>query len=258
MSGIGSGSIYLDNVFLRRVPDPAAANWVTLVPFGASWRFSTNNPGSIWFVPGFDDSGWPRGQAKFGAGGGPTNVVTRLPQWLPNYYFRTQFNLADTNLEELLLSATCTDVSVSAIFPLRVFLNGRLIPSFIDAVTMQGNETRYFDLVPYVQLFKPGLNTLAVQIGNTWSDYDDVAFDVSLKAVTYRAFVPNLAVRRSADATELVADTPLGTIWQLQSCDTLSELNWRNLQSFTNTAGALQTIAAPATGSQAFYRLVPY
>ena len=190
MSGVGSGSIYLDNVFLRRVPDPAAGNWTTLVPFGASWHFSTNNPGSSWFVPGFDDSGWPRGHAKFGAGSGPTNVVTRLPQWLPNYYFRTQFNLADTNIEELLLSATCTDVSVSAIFPLQVFLNGKVVPSFVDAVTMQGNETRHFDLVPYISLLKPGLNTLAVKIGNTWSDYDDVAFDVSLKAVSYRRFVP--------------------------------------------------------------------
>jgi hypothetical protein len=258
MSGVGSGSIYLDNVFLRRLPDPAAGNWTTLLPFGASWHFSTNNPAGNWFAPGFNDSGWPRGRAKFGAGSGPTNVVTRLPQLLPNYYFRTQFNVADTNIEELLLSATCTDVSVSAFFPLRVFLNGKPIPSFIDAVTMQGNETRYFDLVPYISFLKPGLNTLAVQIGNTWSDYDDVAFDVSLKAVTYRAFVPNLAVRRSADATQLAADTPPGTIWQLQSCDTLSEPNWRILQTFTNTEGAIQTIPAPATGAQAFYRLVPY
>ncbi len=258
MSGTGSGSIYLDNVFLRRIPDPAAGNWTTLVPFGASWHFSTSNPGSSWFVPGFDDSGWPRGHAKFGAGSGPTNVVTRLPQWLPNYYFRTQFNLADTNIEELLLSATCTDVSVSAIFPLQVFLNGKVVPSFVDAVTMQGNETRHFDLVPYISLLKPGLNTLAVKIGNTWSDYDDVAFDVSLKAVIYRPFVPKLAVQRLADATELAVVTPPETIWQIQSCDTLSEANWRVLQTFTNTAGTRRTIPAQVTGSQAFYRLVPY
>src|ERR1051325_1509669 len=42
-TGNGSGSIYLDNIFFRQIPAPAATNWATLVPFGAAWHFTNRS-----------------------------------------------------------------------------------------------------------------------------------------------------------------------------------------------------------------------
>jgi hypothetical protein len=181
----GSGSVYIDNVFFRPIPAPTATNWTTCVPFGSTWHYFTNTPPPNWFASDFDDSAWPIGTAKFGAGTGPTNIVTRVPQHCPAYYFRKQFVLASADFEELLLSATCTDDSGSAPYPIRVFLNGSEVNSRIETVTAQGNETRYFDLIPFASLLQSGTNTIAVLVSNYWSTWDDVAFDVSLKAIPY-------------------------------------------------------------------------
>lgn len=260
-----TGSVYLDNVFLRRLPAPSATNWTTLVGFGATWRYLAGAPAG-WFGTGFDDHAWPLGTAKFGAGSGPTNVVTLLPQLLPHYYFRRQFILSSINFEELLLAATCTDVSVSAYYPLQVYLNGRIVPSFIDTVTMQGNDVRYFDLTPFIPYLRAGTNTLAIQLGNYWSDFDNVAFDVSLKAVPHHsAATPRLELH-SNQPPVLSVTTPAGTIWRVESCDSLATNNWQIMQVFTNTGTGAQIISdtgqngrpAPSTVRSRFYRLVPF
>lgn len=267
ITGAGSGSIYLDDVFFRQIPNPGATSWSTIVPFGAVWRYMTNPPPANWFSARFDDRSWPLGRAKFGAGSGPTNIVTRLPQLLPNFYFRRQFTLASTNIEELLLSATCTDVSVATIYPLGLFLNGIGIPAVIDTVTMQGNETRYFDLTPYASLLQIGTNTIAAEIGNTWSDYDDIAFDISLKGVMYHPILPCVSLQWSnAVGPILSVESPADTIWQLQSSDTISQKDWQVLQTFTNTSGGAQSFldtgqngrTPPGTTTNRFYRVVPY
>jgi hypothetical protein len=262
-----SGSIFLDDVFFRQVPPPSATNWTTLVPFRSSWRYSTNSPPSNWVTSNFNDSSWPLGTAKFGNGSGPTNIVTRLPQWLSAYYFPRKFVVTSTDLEELLLSATCTDASVAAIYPLRIFLNGTEIETFIDAVTMQGKETRYFDLLPFAHLLRPGTNVIAILLGNTWSDYDDLAFDISLKAVPYHPILPRLNFQHSGSSGPAISvETPRGSVWSLRSCDEMSTGPWQPMLNFTNTAGGLQTFQdtgqngrpLPASVARRFYRLTPY
>jgi len=266
VNGVGSGSVFLDNVFFRQIPDPVATNWSTLIPFGASWRYSTNPPPSNWVAADFDSTGWPVGNAKFGAGSGPTNIATRIPQFLAHYYFRKDFLVSSTNLEELLLSATCTDVDVFRLYPLQLFLNGKAVPATIDTVTMQGNEIRYFDLVPYVSLLKPGINSIAVELGNTWSDYDDIAFDLSLKAVLYSPTTSRLILNYSNSfSPSLTAETGPGSIWEIQSSDAMSSNGWELFQTFTNSTGGPQTFIdqgqnnrlPPGTVSNRFYRLVP-
>ena len=259
-----SGSFYLDNFFFRQIPAPTATNWTVLVPFGATWRFFTNAPPAGWAAAGYDDTAWPAGKAKLGNGSGPASLVTPLPQWKPNYYFRARFNVASTNIEELLLSAICTDVN-----PVRLWLNGTEIKSPMDVVTPAGNETRYFDLTPFAGLLLSGTNTIAVQLPNTWgSDYDDIAFDLSLKAVPSQAIVsPRLTLRwPAAGLPVLCAETPAGTIWQLQSSDRLAPFNWQPMLTFTNGPGGIQNFqdtgqnarALPDTIPSRCYRLVPY
>jgi hypothetical protein len=268
ISSPGSGSIYLDNVFFRRIPNPSATNWNVLVPFGSAWRFYSTPPSTNWYASGFNDISWPVGQAKFGAGSGPTNILTTLPQTQPAYYFRKKFNVVSTNIEELLLCATCTDNYAGTLCPLRVFINGTLINSTIEAVSGQGNETLYFDLTPFNQLLRPGTNTLAVRIGNTWApDWDDVAFDVSLRAVLADASASQLNMQGHPPLnTTLSVQTPSGTVWRLESCDDLRSPNWQLVQVITNTTGVTQSIqdsgqngrVPPASARSRFYRLVPF
>ncbi|HWV98981.1 MAG TPA: hypothetical protein VNZ64_04735 [Candidatus Acidoferrum sp.] len=268
ISAPGSGSIYLDNIFFRQIPSPSATNWTVWVPFGSTWRFFAAAPPANWFAANFNDAAWPVGAAKFGAGGGPTNVVTALPQMLPAYYFRKTFNVASTDFEELLLCATCTDVYGGTICPLGVFINGTEVKSTIEAVSGQGNEVLYFDLTPFAQLIQPGANTIAVKLGNTWaSDWDDVAFDVSLRAVLYHPVVPRLTAQNApSSAPRLSVETPPGSIWQIQSCDDLALAAWQVVRTFTNTTGGVQTFQdtgqngrVPAVNVRSrFYRLAPF
>jgi hypothetical protein len=179
-----SGSIYLDNVFFRALPALTATNWTELIPFHSTWRYETNAPAD-WFAADFDDSSWPVGSAKFGAGAGPKNIITQLPPQLPVYYFRRDFTVPSVGCEELLLSGTCTDAG----YPPDIYLNGtRLVTSGIDIVSNQGNDVGYFDLTPFANLLQAGTNTIAVGLNNVWQPtWDDVAFDLDLKAVPLEA-----------------------------------------------------------------------
>src|SRR6185503_10447081 len=143
------------------------------------------------------------------------------------YYFRKQFSVSSSDIEELLLACTCTDDSGSALYPLRFFINGTEINATIDTVTAQGNETRYYDLTPFAGLIQEGTNTVAVLLRNYWSTWDDVAFDISLKAVIYQPPTARLDLRIAAGLPSISITAPVGTIWQIQSCDSLVSPVWQ-------------------------------
>jgi hypothetical protein len=267
IAAAGSGSVYLDNIFFRPLPPPGSTNWTNWISLGSTWKFFTTTPPTKWTASDFNDSAWPLGQGKFGAGGGPTNIVTPLPSQRPAYYFRKQF-VGTPAIEELMLAATCTDDYGGAISPLRVFLNGTEVKSSgIEAVSGAGNEVRYFDLTPFAQLLKVGTNTIAVQLSNTWDPtWDNVAFDLSLKAVLFPVTTPHLSVSGAVgNATQLVLETPTNTIWKIESCDGFTEGPWRLVQMITNGAGRLNLLDSgqngrlpPSAVNTRFYRLVPF
>lgn len=255
----GSGSLFIDNVFFRPLPAPASTNWTALIPFGATWRFSATAPPAEWHQPYFDDLAWPIGQAKFGAGSGPRNIVTPLPLSRPAYYFRKEFTL-NTAPEELLLSATCTDAYGGVVYPLRVFLNGvELKTSGIETVTGQGNDVRYYDLHPFIPLLHTGINTIAVILNNAvTTGWDDVAFDLSLKIIPSKSAQTHLGITRQSAAVLLQATTPIGTIWKLDACDAPGFNDWRTLQIFTNLSTAPRSISVSNQKPSCFFRLAPY
>jgi hypothetical protein len=258
----GSGALYLDNLFFRQIPSPTSTNWTTLIPFGSGWHYLAAPPVGSWTSLTYNDAAWLSGTAKLGNGSGPQNLVTLLPQLIPNYYFRKKFVLNSTNMEELLLSATCTDIN-----PLRLFLNGVEVKSTLDVVSLQGNEVRYFDLSPFASLLQAGTNIIAAQLSNTWgTDYDDIAFDLRLQAVFTATTDQHLKVQYAAGGNPtLIAETPIGTYWQLQSRDGIAA-NWQFMQAFTNTTGLPQAFfdtgqngrALPSAVRSRFYRLVPF
>jgi hypothetical protein len=262
-----NGSIYLDNLFFRALPQPSDSRWTNLFSFGASWRYLTTTPTTNWFATNFNDSAWQLATAKFGHGSGPTNIVTQLPANQSAYYFRKTFPVTQTNLEELLLAATCTDDYDGVIYPLKIFLNGtELITSGIEAVSDTGNEIKYFDLAPFINLLKPGTNTIAVILNNTWqSTWDNIAFDLSLEAIS--TAVPSAArisaIRYNAANVELEISATLGTSWRVESSTTPAG-PWQLVQTLNSIASSPvwitdsgQNLLGRISGTPArFYRLV--
>jgi hypothetical protein len=197
-------------------------------------------------------------KAKFGAGSGPTNVTTRLPQLKAAYYFRKQFTAPAGEIDDLLLSATCTDASNAAYYPISIYLNGTEIPSTTELTTAQGNEELCFDLTPFANLILPGTNLLAVKLRNYWADWDDVAFDVGLKARVRNSQSTRLELI-SAIPCRLRALSAPGTIWNLQTRSGEQE-PWRTVQSFTNLTGTvlLNDSASTQSNECRLYRLAPF
>lgn len=273
-----SGSIYLDNIFFRSLPDPASASWTELIPFRSIWRYNTTTPPANWFTPNFNDLTWPLGTAKFGAGTGPANIVTTLPQRQPVYYFRRSFVLSTLPCEELLLSATCTDAGN----PPDIYLNGiRLNTTAIDVASNPGNEVRYFDLTPFSNLLHPGLNTIAVALKNIWAvDWDDIAFDLDVKAVTGLAIddpflnistIPlqggggvNGGSGLATPQISLNVSVPPNTVWRVESAESLSG-PWQLVDVVSNTVSGILSVVdtgqngrlPPSAVSVRYYRLVP-
>ena len=248
ISAPGSGSIYMDNVYFRALPSPSSTNWTELLPFGATWKYSVDPPPVNWAAPEFDDSNWPAGAAKLGAGSGPTNIATQITPQMPAYYFRRSFVSTGAPFEELLLSATCTTGGTNY---LDIYLNGvRLVTSGIDAVSLQGNEMHYYDLTPFLDLLRVGTNTIAVVMNNIFDpDWDDVAFDIDLKACSYSpagTAVTRITGPPSRDQgsprVALDLDVPPNTIWQLESTDTLFPPSWQ----------LVDTVTSGSTGSSVF------
>ena len=268
----GSGSICIDNVFFRSLPSPNATNWSELLPFGANWRYTTGTPPAHWHARDFNDATWTSGTAKFGTGGGPINVVTPLPPSKPVYYFRRAFVAPAFPCEELLLSATCTDGGGKS---LEIYLNGVRLPTTgIDATSLQGNAVQYYDLTPFLDLLRPGTNLIAVALNKVWQpSWDDVAFDLSLKAITappapqprFNSIVPALGLPLGTAAMELSVSIPPGSLWRIESSSSLSSPVWQMVDQVTTALplpvllrdigqhGRLLPHQAPAR----FYRLMP-
>jgi hypothetical protein len=199
-----TGSVFLDDIFFRALPPAASGIWEEWISFGSRWRYFVAPPLGNWFEANFNDAAWLEAPAKFGEGGGPRNIVTALPKYLPAYYFRKTF-VAAPGACELLLAALCTDDYASKTYPLRIWLNGtELVTSGIDAVSGEGNIVKYYDLTPFIPLIKPGQNLIAVMLQNTWQPtWDNISFDISLRAIPQPIDKKALARDRSASESDL-------------------------------------------------------
>jgi hypothetical protein len=151
---------------------------------------------------------------------------------------------------------------------MRIWLNGVEIKTGgIEAVSGEGNVAKYFDLAPFLDLSHSGTNTIAVMLNNTWqSDWDNVAFDLSLKAIPANPAVASIEkVLSQPDGTiGLTFRGEPGTQWEVQSSDRPSDSNWAVAQDFvfpTSGQFSFQDTGQngrpnPAEVKTRFYRLV--
>jgi hypothetical protein len=178
-----TGDIYLDEVFFRKVgTDDSQA--VTYLPLESDWRYFDGAAPGGWYQPAFDDGSWPVGQAKFGAGSGPDDVNTPLPQFRDQFYFRHEFSIVDPNPVELVAYGLSTTGPNAGPGIREIYLNGTLIPTPDPGLTDNpGNEVRLFDLSPFIHLLEPGTNLIAIKLENEYTNWDDLAFDFQLRGL---------------------------------------------------------------------------
>ncbi len=140
---------------------------------------------------------------------------------------------------------------------------------------------RYFDLTPFSNLLHPGLNSIAVALKNTWAvDWDDIAFDLDLKAITGLATSdPSLNISTQSflgggaanGASPLIApqitlniSVAPNTIWRVESADSLSG-PWQLVEVVSNTVTASSPSSTTGqngrppsfAGAKTLYRLIP-
>ena len=262
VQGQASGSVFLDNVFFAELPSANDSRWQEILGFGQRWRYSTETPAASWAQPGINDSGWPEGIAKFGAGSGPQNIRTSIATGKPAYYFRKTIVMGTTNFSTLLLAATCTDDYGGIVYPLRLFVNGtEIVSSGIEAVTGEGNLVKHFDITPFAGLFRANAtNTIAVMLQNTWaSDWDNVAFDLSLKGI--EATPPSVPEFRSIERASgggvtMMIVGPAHTNWRLESLDGAGAWDFVQSVRFDANGNASVTILQVSSGSRLFRLLM--
>ena len=127
------------------------------------------------------------------------------------------------------------------------------------------------------KLLKPGMNQIAVMLRNNFNfDWDDVAFDVSLKTIvtpsraiglsmTQPGANPNAAQSlNSQNEIGVSVTVPGETIWRVESADRLNG-PWQLMQVISNTGPGTVTLPdlgqngrlPPSATPTRFYRLLP-
>ena len=192
-----------------------------LVPKGSSWKFnnSSNDLGTIWQLPLYDDSSWggplpgPLGDNLEGSPGvqlcrsviGIGPVGARIP----TIYFRSSFNVTSAGAySALILHLNRDDGAV-------VYLNGHMIladrvqtPTFFselaDSPAIAGaDETNYFDFTLTTAWLSNGVNVLAVEVHNQAPTSSDLQFDLGVDGIIDQ-IPPTLAAIDPAPGTTVL------------------------------------------------------
>ncbi len=150
------------------------------------WRYSAEDPGDGWAMPGFDDTSWHRGKGAFGStkrpnvsdAPDPYGTSLRTDWNSTDLWTRVEFDLADPSMQEIRLEGRFSG-------GFEAFLNG--VPA---ATQINGSGTfAPFELAARAKAaLRPGKNVLAIHAIHTGLS-DGLRFlDVGLTALRPPAF----------------------------------------------------------------------
>jgi hypothetical protein len=237
----------------------------TLMPAGAQWKYldTGTNLGTSWRNPGFTDSSWNTGPARFGYGmGNEDTTVNYGPNASNKYittYFRTTFEMADAaSTTNLVLKIVCDDGAA-------VYLNGTPVAhAFLDpgaayntpATATQTNlEDTWFTYPVDPTLLVNGTNTLAVEIHQAGATSSDLAFDLQLLALESATTRITTASLQPNHQFQLHLAGPLNSTPTIQ--DSLNLSNWSDLGTLTLTNGTGVFLDTNTSLPRRFYRISP-
>jgi hypothetical protein len=198
-----------NRVFSEEIMVTVAAGFsvdTALVAQGSVWKYFDHglDLGTAWRDPGFDDSTWAQGPAPLGYGDGDESTVVGFgPDANNKYittYFRTAFNLLDTDAVTLLgLDILRDDGAVVYLNGSEAFRTGMpegpvTFGTLANIVVVGGDEsTNFFPGILDPILLVEGENTLAVEIHQRGATSSDISFDLKLQAVQ-TFFAPTILV----------------------------------------------------------------
>jgi hypothetical protein len=194
----------------------AALTQETLIPWSAhNWKYlaSGANLGAAWREPGYNDSGWPTGQAEIGYGDGDEATAIPVP---PNpkpatCYFRRTFQLASTaGIGGLKATIEYDDSYVIYLNGVRVAGNLPVDPPFdYYGGSAIEDTTETVEIDP--SLLVEGTNLIAVEIHQTHATSSDLSMNLSLTAARSSTAKPLLLTEGGERTIRLRAKT--GANW---------------------------------------------
>ena len=166
-----------------------------ITPFitsGADWKYLADgsNQGTAWQAPGFNDAAWPSGPSPLGYGDGDEATVVGFIDTDPaaagdqrnaTTYFRRVVNIPDPTV---FADFTLTTVYDDAIV---VYVNGVAVesqnlaanPASTDYTANAPDNSTTTASLP-ASVFRPGANTIAVEIHQSGPGSSDISFDLTL------------------------------------------------------------------------------
>jgi len=156
----------------------------TLINAGSVWKYraSTAAPPANWTANDFNDASWASGAAQLGYGDNDeTTNISPGGTIYPRTQFRRTFSIADP---AAVRSLTCRLIRDDAAI---VYLNGTeaFRHNFNGTTALSaGTDENAWQQSPVARsLFRPGLNTIAVEIVQDSPTSSDVSFDLALEAI---------------------------------------------------------------------------
>lgn len=154
---------------------------------GVIWRYTTEDPGSGWLSPGFDDSGWRTGKGLFGAFENEKNQKEVATSWeTDTLWLRYEFTAPESKLSDFRLQ-------VKTVSGFEAWING------VSAAGSPQERTGYYEYPvssAAEPAIKPGRNVLAIRVVRNHEKKGGQSFDAGLVATR----APDFGKRARDDA----------------------------------------------------------
>lgn len=236
----------------------------TLISAGAVWRYfdRTNDLGTSWRSPAFNDTSWSSGPARLGYGNdGEVTTVASNRQWTT--YFRRQFYVGDPNdIITLNASVTRDDAAIIYLNGTEVWRDPNITSATITYTTPasialgDADETNWLSMPLDPTPLTAGWNTVAAEVHNQSLTSSDIGFDFELTADAVIDSLPHLNIATSPPGVLLSwpGDASYFTVYSAPNL--APPIVWTRVQTAPVLSNGSWTISIslPTTGSR-FFRL---
>jgi autotransporter-associated beta strand protein len=240
---------------------------VTFVPAGATWRYfdGTNNLGTTWRSPAFNDSGWSNGAARLGYGNdGEVTKVASNRQWTT--YFRRPFFVPNpTNLFSVTARLTRDDAAVVYLNGTEIWRDTNITSGSISYTTPAlsalggADETTWVALAllpAQLSLLVPGDNLIAAEVHNQSLSSSDLGFDFEMTGTLFIPPPPSLSIANSPGGLTLSSSADAGYFTVTSTTNLTPPVVWTPLTNAATLTNNEWRVTLPAaTNGQRFYRL---
>ncbi|MGI9242645.1 MAG: sugar-binding domain-containing protein [Verrucomicrobiales bacterium] len=143
---------WLAGTHAKLVAGTSIAEQRIILPSGGTWSYTDSAPPAGWHLPAFDDAGWDKGNAPFGA----PKLKAKTPWTGDRLWLRQNFELESPQIEDLLLKIINNDQA-------RIYLNGQPVADCSGGSSAFRLEPLSEDAAA---LLVDGDNTIAIEIKN--------------------------------------------------------------------------------------------